>query len=478
MPITPGTVDESTAGGGQPVQWTPVVNKDVEKRAKAAEQMAKKAELSTSDTKKVVEAAKTQGAGPSLAPGVQALIEQLGSAQAIKQIPQYVTSALGRPIQDGDLKSIRQHYNGMPGVTTKLKSDADTVSMLNQEDPALGTFIVSTAVAGAPHRSLTIPLGAGYGNRNVTVPIDALTAAEKNWEQAQGQLPMIYGMADRAGVKAPLLMAAMTGMGRVGADETKRSAWVVADGLRQTLQDFGGDETLALIAMKNRVIASKLMNGTTLSPEEQTEARQFLTDARYSAQSMADAGVAINTDVYARVLDRTGQGNGSTANLVKLPDPEQAKQAVETLFRAWFQQAPTDAQVQQFMGFVNNAFTQGQSATKGGGVLGSPGGSSFYPPDLQTEAVAFARKQPDYQQVFGNRPANMDETSYANQMGQATQSILGLDGAGAAGAIRTGMESGSTQTAIGAAAGSAGAFENSTFQERLAKAAKVVASMT
>lgn len=437
-----------------------------------------KAGLDPAQAAAVDKAAATKGTSAA-----EELAKKYGNLNLAKQTPAWVTQLLGQVPTSDDLEKIRLAYNSMVIGDRDLKDDNDVLAMMASGDQGKIYFATSMAFAGQPQNAIEVDLGSGYNGRKVSVSSQEATAIQKQWPDAAPKFNMIAGISSLHDLPRALLAAASQAHKLLGVGS-------YVDPIGQTLGDYElarnlkegiatyGDYTLALVATVNRGIAEKIRAGVNLEANEQQIVRQLFLDANYSKETMANAGLAIDPLKFDYVATQSGGGAGTT---VKLPNQDEVKQSLDTLFRAWFQHAPSEEDLKQFAGKVNAASTAAQHA----GTAGNPfqvtqGGTTVVedPGTLQSQAVAYARDNPEYGKLFGKKPANLDETGYVQQMSNAAQRTFGDEGAGQADAIRAGLTSGRSQTTVGYLAGEKQAFENSSFMERMANAAEVVSRMT
>jgi len=158
-----------------------------------------------------------------------------------------------------------------------------------------------------------------------------------------------------------------------------------------------------------------------------------------------------------------GDGRQPKAELVRQkPDPATVNEQLRALYQAMFFEEPDEATLATFRAQINSA------------IEGMGEGESV---DVSARAREFAREDPRYGQLYGNKPANVDEESYRNQFRAGTISMLGAE-VGDNASTLAGMRSGKYQTTVGSAAGMSEAWDNSTFMGRLARAAQIIGENT
>jgi hypothetical protein len=145
-----------------------------------------------------------------------------------------------------------------------------------------------------------------------------------------------------------------------------------------------------------------------------------------------------------------------------MADPAAVRQAAKDLYRQMMLQDPTEGQLNSFVEQVR----QGQAS--------APMTEQY---DIGAAIRSAIERTGTYGEMYGKRPSGVSEEEYQTMMRQGQASILGSELAGNA-AARVGMRTGSLQTAVGAAAGTKEAWENSRFLERLAVASNVFSKMT
>ncbi len=144
------------------------------------------------------------------------------------------------------------------------------------------------------------------------------------------------------------------------------------------------------------------------------------------------------------------------------PDPAALNETLRTLYENMFLQDPDEQTLARFRQQITAA------------VGGMQEGESV---DVSARAQEFARQDPLYKELYGNKPGTVPDDQYRNQFLAGQQSMLGNEVGDNQSAL-IGMRSGKYQSTIGAAAGTAEAWDNSTFLGRLAHAAQVVGEMT
>lgn len=224
------------------------------------------------------------------------------------------------------------------------------------------------------------------------------------------------------------------------------------------------------VSGKDEMLVSVLANKAGFKTTEEWQAAVVGTgDGR-----MADS----SGDFFSRHLDREAErvasermrrdqgrgrgGGGGGGGYRTQPDPEAVKQAAKDLYRQFFMEDPSDERLAE-IGAQIASIVSGTPLTEG--------------VDVQARIRAIMEKDPLYETYYGNRPDGVTEQEYQGQMLAGQASMLGNEIAGNA-AAKAGMMGGQYQTSVGAAMGTAEAWDNSTFMGRLARAAQTVGANT
>lgn len=148
----------------------------------------------------------------------------------------------------------------------------------------------------------------------------------------------------------------------------------------------------------------------------------------------------------------------------QLPDPTAVQENLRQLWVSIFRTEPSAEVQQAFAGELNRV------------LANAPIEQSI---DVTARIQQFIRSQPLYEQMYGNKPSGVTEQEWQAQVLGAVSSILGADVV-SEDAVQAGMRApGSNyQVAVGAAAMSPEAKENSTWLGRLARAAQIFEEQT
>jgi hypothetical protein len=290
---------------------------------------------------------------------------------------------------------------------------------------------------------------------------ETLTGKQK---PQRGLYPSLMGPKDEPGQNMPL-------GGRGGV-------FGLADDFNFALARFG-DPGIALIYTLDSGLAVRVFNagrqGNLVSPADQMRVQELAGLAGYTStaawrEALVTAGDprfnATSEDFLSGYLGRLEQerqmrqdgSDPETERIIQKPDPVAVQQAVKDLWRSMFLEEPDQATVDQFSSQLSSLTANLQE------------GESI---DTGARLRAFAEGNAKYQEFYGRKPVGMSEEEYQSQFRAGQQSILGNE-LGENAAVKAGMRDGQYQTAVGAAAGTRQAWDNSTFLGRLAQAAQAV----
>lgn len=252
------------------------------------------------------------------------------------------------------------------------------------------------------------------------------------------------------------------------------------------LEKYNYDPLVAFLYSVDDGLAARLAYSkgdiTKLKGKDVYLARGILSDAGFAGfgqfqQTMMQMGYGEaegagfeNLWNYFAAIDeqqRQTQGDGPagpSGPTVKYPDPAGLDETIRSLYQQLFFEEPDDATLANFRSQINAAVDTAFE-------------SDISSVDISARARQFLRDSPQYEEFYSNKPEGLSEEEYAAQMQYAQGSILGNELAGNK-AVREGLRTGKYQTAVGAAAGTAEAWDNSTFLGRLARAGEVVGRNT
>jgi hypothetical protein len=227
------------------------------------------------------------------------------------------------------------------------------------------------------------------------------------------------------------------------------------------LEQFGQDNPLAaLVATANEELGNK-MRTVGLNKGEMMSVQRMLRGVMPEDLDLVDdLGWYSEEAVASR--GRGGGGGGSQRQIV-MPDRVKIGEGFRELYRAWFRSEPSSEELEAMISGIEAQYVGEVSANR-----------EF---DFEARMKEQARGSGLYARLFGNRPAGVSEEDYVRQFEQAGAEFLGGELASDQ-AIQSGLSSGSVRTTIGSIFGSKAAFENSSFRERVAKAAEVMNRLT
>ena len=173
-----------------------------------------------------------------------------------------------------------------------------------------------------------------------------------------------------------------------------------------------------------------------------------------------------------------GGGGGGGGTVVKavavLPTEAEVRESVNTLYRQWFRRDATDGEVRglkaKLDGVIRHEANQAAHAQAYGG--------EYEKTDKDALILDHVRKSAEYQQMFQHKQGGQTEEEYANMFEQTSAQVFGAEMGQLDEGVQAGMRSGDSQTAIGYLAGTKEAQDSSTYQQRVANAADVIARLT
>ena len=252
------------------------------------------------------------------------------------------------------------------------------------------------------------------------------------------------------------------------------------------IEMYGNIESLAMLHAVNPGLAARLWesNGDVqkIDPTDVNLAGYYLGKALPGSGSSGDAlssglvvlgyseagGDAFVSDVlkqvdYFRNPEKYAPDDGSGSGRTRMvPDrmaiEQNARDTMEILY-------PTSASDEDVRAITDRVMQEAAAAPLDQEV------------NLAARVRQYVEELPQYGEFYGNKPGGVTDSQYQNVMMSGAESMLGAEG-GLTQAGALGMKSGKYQTAIGAAAGTSAAFDNSTFMGRLAQAAQVTSQNT
>lgn len=255
-----------------------------------------------------------------------------------------------------------------------------------------------------------------------------------------------------------------------------------------------GDPALALIATVDRDLAEAIFENGEASAEEAQRVNEIFLRAGVSRENFARMGVYIDEMKWAALTTpgfASGGGGGNTAT-VTLPDRESVRQSMKSMWNSWFGRDPSEDEVASFASSIEGAM-RAEGARKLGQLPSARRINVFKgetPPDPQNVLITaadvdadarqrrLAQSLPEYRRLFGKKDSGLTEEEYMAQFEMAASSLFGSSYAAKWSEKSAGMETGNVQTTMGQLAGSSAALDNSTFRQRMARAASVFARNT
>lgn len=267
--------------------------------------------------------------------------------------------------------------------------------------------------------------------------------------------------------------------GSSGRDQNNSPAALVAR-YQRMLQQYNGNEAMAFLGTVDEGLAARLaeVGKTEDGQVDWADARlvgQYISQAFPGSASTDDLigdlvalgyGEAAGSGTVAGLLEllraQAGIGQGGAGRIKMMPDRTAVRQAARDFYNQLLLDEPSEGQLDSF---VETVMSQ---------AAGRPDDENF---DINARIRAVVEATPGYQELYGNKPGGVSDAEYQGMMRAGQQSMLGNEIAGNQ-AAKLGMRGGKYQTAVGAAAGTSEAWDNSTFLERLARAANVVSRNT
>jgi hypothetical protein len=247
----------------------------------------------------------------------------------------------------------------------------------------------------------------------------------------------------------------------------------IRNSLYTGLERYNDNQVLAVLHVLDPGLASRIAatggDPEKLDPRDNARAYDLLIDAgvveRDANGFRPDNAVLANMASYFGIGQGAGGGGGGGGGRIRRTiDPEQVRQAANSMWESVLRggDAP-DELVSALQKSLQSALDK------------APEGQDF---DISARLQTWIESQPRYGQLYGKKPGGTTDQEWMGQFISGQQSILGQEIPTGGDPVALGMESGTYQTAVGAAAGTKAAWNNSTWMERLANAASVVAQNT
>jgi hypothetical protein len=194
----------------------------------------------------------------------------------------------------------------------------------------------------------------------------------------------------------------------------------------------------------------------------------FQRGLQFDGNGLDFLNTAAGTSFWQGVSQFNKMGGGGSGRVYQQYDPNQLKDQMRQLYQSWFQTDPTETELESFANSVYKTYLANQQANKGSVVT-----------DVNPAAAAAAtlRANPQYNQLFGKKEAGVSEEEYVGQFRQGVADLAGAN-VPVPSAVRAGMETGQVSTTLGQLFGRLAGKDNATFNERMARAAQTIASMT
>lgn len=220
---------------------------------------------------------------------------------------------------------------------------------------------------------------------------------------------------------------------------------------------FGNEFGLAaLVGTHDEALAEKMM-GVGLTDREALQVQKYLRNV-----DPAQLGLLDDLKLYMEDYKRA-QAKASQGPQIVMPDRTKISEGFRELYRSWFRAEPGEGELEAMVSDLESKYVGEVSANR-----------EF---DFDSRMKEQARSSDLYSRLFANRQAGVSEEDYVRQFEQAGSALLGGEVASDQ-AVQAGLASGSTQATVGAVAGSAQAWENSSWRERVAQAAQVLNKLT
>lgn len=278
------------------------------------------------------------------------------------------------------------------------------------------------------------------------------------------------------------------------------------------LETYGGHYDLALIAMRDPSLANRIYsqgNVVGLTSEDFATIQDVFVQAgvrnRETGKNLIGGEGAANADLpgvtdeqMAMLMglgDPSGGGGGGTSyKAFTMPDPEQVKESLKSVYASWYMSEPTAEELDAFVNVINTKTkaeamkhlppeaasggamrywgdTSSNYADSGGGGTVLLGNHSV---DQTARAFESARADSEYAELFAHK-GDETEAQYAAQFGGQATAMLGVEGGTAYGAIQQGMRSGDVNAVSRMALFDKKYRNNSTLMGRMATGANAIA---
>ena len=253
------------------------------------------------------------------------------------------------------------------------------------------------------------------------------------------------------------------GMAHNATNEDQRS-----DILRQRLYDaqkpqfdayaskFGsGNELAAIVAMKNPDLGAKMASGAELTDQEFIQA-----ESAFGGLNPATLGII--SDSLAKYNPKAVKAAKGPSIQIVQPDRNKISEGFKELYRSMFHAEPTADELQQLVNKVAGQDVSAQYSHQ-----------QFDP----ASAMRTAAQGTDlYSQLYGNKPAGLNDADYVSQFERSGASLLGGQQASAA-AVQAGMKSNNTNLTDQVVSGEKASWDNSGFLQKYYERMKLANQM-
>lgn len=241
------------------------------------------------------------------------------------------------------------------------------------------------------------------------------------------------------------------------------------------IQTYGGDQVLAFISAVDSGLAQRIASTggdpSKLDGHDNLAALRIMERGGLLNRSSTFFGrlggfIGDNILKYTGYFDTAqgssgGGGGGGAGPVRRMLDPAAVKEQVQQMWSQFFLADVGDEVVAAITKDLQHQLDN------------APDGMSF---DVNARITEFLRGRPAYGELYGKKPEGMSESDYQNQFMAGVQDMLGAEAN--VGAVRSGMRTGDYQTAVGRAAASEMAKDNSRMRGNWAQAKQVLDQFT
>ena len=467
-----------------------------------------------------VKRAEISGSSNPAQAGQSALDRLIGSVSGGSTSPDWFASTLGVEVSAAQKAQIIDRWN-KENPDDPIASDADFNAKLSVPSPYAKRMVQDAVWGTKPDQSWSIRVGPGdsgllkvqdsqmkavmklYGYNEDTLTallrdgldlgVSKLPVAAQHEDRGGSYIPKpdlgnvswqpLMAIARKTGMSndslvAPTIDVAGTARFFDGKGPAKFSPDYYAASQRYKLGlDKYGDPLLAYLSTFDESLASRLVVADgNVSAEDQTAMGQLLLDgfgqasggdAQGAADVLMQLGQFTSNSALKKALGK--QAVGPKGPVVQLPDPEKIRQATQEVWQSLMLGDPDEATYNSIITAINSNVAQNTNAAYAGGT-------TVTDLDPMAKIKAEAQQTSIYHELFGNKPQGMSDAEYVGMQKQGVASMLGNETD--PNLVRAGMRSGNYQGAVGSTLGSSQAWQNSTFMDRLARAATAANEVT